>query len=75
MDLSKYMKVTAPDGVHPMVLLATTKEFFQARGFKIEEPTEEEVMEFFPETRTERSADRTEPDQVPTRKARRTKGN
>jgi hypothetical protein len=47
-SMSRYIKVTEKDR-RPVVLLAANRAFFASRGFKIEEPTQEEIESFFPE--------------------------
>ncbi len=47
MNLKRFIKVTPRDSEKYIVILATNREFYLAQGAKVEQPTEEEVLEFF----------------------------
>lgn len=49
MNLKRFIKVTPRDGEKFVVLLATNREFYLAQGAKVEQPTEDEVLVFFPQ--------------------------
>ena len=49
MNLKRFIKVTPRDSDKYVVILAANKEFYLAQGAKVEQPTEEEVVEFFPQ--------------------------
>lgn len=46
MNLKRFIKVTPRDSEKFVVLLATNREFYLAQGAKVEQPTEDEVIEF-----------------------------
>lgn len=49
MNLKRFIKVTPRDSEKYVVILAANKEFYLAQGAKVEQPTEEEVVKFFPQ--------------------------
>lgn len=49
MNLKRFIKVTPRDSDKYVVILAANKEFYLAQGAKVEQPTEEEVLKFFPQ--------------------------
>lgn len=49
MNLKRFIKVTPRDSDKYVVILAANKEFYLAQGAKVEQPTEEEVVKFFPQ--------------------------
>ena len=49
MNLKRFIKVTPRDSEKYVVILAANKEFYLAHGAKVEQPTEEEVVKFFPQ--------------------------
>ncbi len=53
MNLKRFIKVTPKDSTKYIVLLAGNEAFYRSQGAKIEQPTEEEVLEFFPQTAKE----------------------
>jgi len=52
MDKSKFIKVTVT-GYNPTVVLASQKAIYQKQGATIAEPTEEEILLFFPNLKEE----------------------
>ena len=46
MNLKRFIKVTPKDSEKYIVILAANRDFFKAQGAKVEQPTEEEVIEF-----------------------------
>lgn len=51
MSQSKYIKVTPKGEKEGRVVLASLKSFFVSQGAKIEQPTQEEIEDAFPEER------------------------
>ncbi|MBR5468948.1 MAG: hypothetical protein IKU78_00570 [Paludibacteraceae bacterium] len=49
MNLKRFIKVTPKDSTKHIVLLAGNESFYRSQGAIIEQPTEEEVLEFFPQ--------------------------
>lgn len=49
MNLKRFIKVTPRDSDKYVVILAANKEFYLAQGAKVEQPTEKEVVKFFPQ--------------------------
>ena len=49
MDIKNYIKVTPKGDTSSHVVLAANKAFYAKHGAKIEEPTEDEVLNAFPE--------------------------
>lgn len=49
MNLKRFIKVTPRDSEKFIVLLAANREFYLAQGAKVEQPTEDEVLVFFPQ--------------------------
>ncbi len=49
MNLKRFIKVTPKDSTKYIVLLAGNESFYRSQGARIEQPTEEEVLEFFPQ--------------------------
>ena len=57
MNLKRYIKVTPKDEPKAVILLATNRDFYLSQGAKVETPTEEEVLEAFPELRPHYNAE------------------
>lgn len=57
MNLKRYIKVTPQDEPQAVILLATNRDFYLSQGAKVEQPTEEEVLEAFPELRPQYNAE------------------
>lgn len=51
MSKGNFIKVTPKDSKESYVVLASNEVYFKSQGAKIEEPTQEEIEKFFPETR------------------------
>lgn len=49
MNLKRFIKVTPRDSEKFIVLLAMNREFYLAQGAKVEQPTADEVLMFFPQ--------------------------
>jgi hypothetical protein len=49
MNLKRFIKVTPRDSGKYIVILAANRDFYEAQGAKVEQPTEEEVLAFFPQ--------------------------
>ena len=49
MNTKRYIKVYPKGRVDSVILLSSNKDFYLAQGARIEEPTEEEILEAFPE--------------------------
>lgn len=57
MNLKRYIKVTPKDEPKAVILLATNRDFYLSQGAKVETPTEDEVLEAFPELRPQHNAE------------------
>ena len=53
MNLKRFIKVTPRDSEKFIVILAANRDFYLSQGAKVEQPTEEEVLEFFPQMEKE----------------------
>lgn len=51
MSKGKFIKVTPKGSKESVVVLASNEVFWKSQGAKIEEPTQEEIEKFFPETK------------------------
>lgn len=49
MNTKRYIKVFPKGRVDSVILLASNKDFYLAQGARIEDPTEEEILQAFPE--------------------------
>ena len=49
MNTKRYIKVYPKGRVDAVILLASNKDFYLAQGARIEEPTEAEILQAFPE--------------------------
>ncbi len=49
MNLKRFIKVTPRDSEKYIVILAANRDFYEAQGAKVEQPTEDEVLAFFPQ--------------------------
>jgi len=55
MNKKNFIKVTAK-GQDPVVVLATNEAFYRSQGFEVEEPSESEIVEHFPEYKTDKTS-------------------
>lgn len=49
MNLKRFIKVTPKDSEKFIVILAANRDFYLSQGAKVEQPTEAEVLAFFPQ--------------------------
>lgn len=49
MNLKRFIKVTPKGTNEHIVLLASNESFYRSQGATVEQPTEDEVLEFFPQ--------------------------
>lgn len=59
MNTKRYIKVFPKGRIDSVILLASNKDFYLAQGARIEEPTEEEILNAFPELKAKAEESKT----------------